>query len=188
MRGWGGNWFLSTYIAFARYHINGNAWEQLCGAAYVPLRALGLVTFSCSFSRRSPSGHCHSSVSALFPYIAFIFTAFGVCLPITYFFVRTLLLLAWKLQFLRHFLLVGHWALRTAFTPDNGMIPVLSDELVPGCSVLGMFNSGCLQYAKEFIKSQHFVLKTEVLNWITVFEDDAFIFFPVIRKDWHSTA
>lgn len=65
---------------------------------------------------------------------------------------------------------------------------MLSDELVLGCSVLGMVNSGCLQYAQESIKSQRFLLKTEVLNWITVFEDDAFFFFLVIRKDWHSTA
>lgn len=47
------------------------------------------------------------------------------------------------------------------------MILVLSDEFDLGRKVLGMFNSGCLQYAKESIQSQHFELKTEMLNWVT---------------------
>lgn len=74
------------YIAFAWYPIIADAWEQLCvHAAYVLLRALGLVTFSCYLVGRVLQNmflKTHSAVSA-FPYIAFIFTALGVCLPIT---------------------------------------------------------------------------------------------------------
>lgn len=174
-------------VTFARYHIIGNVWEQLWGSPYVPLRPLGLVAFSCSI--RTLFWRLSSYCVYSFPLYCFHLYCLW-WMSSYYFFVCTLLLLAGKSVCQHTFLLVGYWAARTTFMPYDIMIPVPGDELVFDWSALGRFSSGCLWYAKESIRSQHFMLSTEVFNWIMYLKMmllNIMVYFLIlmIRKDWH---
>lgn len=134
------------------------------------LRALSLVTFSCSLNRSSLEPFSEDSlISTPFPILP------SALLPLMYVFLSLLCMhfafISWDITVSQDtFLLVGHSAARTTFTPCDIMIPVPDDELVLSWSALGRFSGGCLWYAKESIRSQHFVLKIEVFNWIMYLE------------------
>ena len=151
MQGWEGNWCLSIYAAFARYHTIGNAGEPLVCLREYRLWWHSLAQWeeflTTSFGRLSVI----LAISTPLPCVAFIFTAFDVCLLSLLY--MHFAFVSWEITVSRHtFLLVGHWAARTTFTSYDIMIPVPGDELVLGCSDLGRFNGGCLWCARESIR------------------------------------